>query len=184
MNLPIVGIDDGTDLKNNTYQVNVSTAIKILQNESVLQHFFLSGVCAMSDNWFPFIVTPSNMKLIALQNNVVITPGLGDTVLALSYGEMSTLQKFIVYNMYFCGDPNLPYLLEHISIHTNKNNLQKHFKVGCKTLIVIHLWNQTPDSAKILEDLRTFFGSNLKHKRSLKLTMIQVNIPDYIHSKL
>ena len=99
VNLPTVGIDDETDLKNNTYQVHVSTAIRILQNESVLQHFFLSGVCTMSDNWFPFIVTPSNMKLIALQNNVVITPGLGDTVLALSYGEMSTFQKFIVYVM-------------------------------------------------------------------------------------
>ena len=182
--MPLVGTGDGTFFKNNTYQVNVSTAIKILQNENVLKHFFPSGVCAMSDNWFPFVVTPSNMKFIALQNNVVITAGFGDTLLALSYGEISTLQKLIVYNMYFCGDPNLPYLLEHILIHINKNNFQKHLNMECKTHIAIHLWNQTRGSAEILEDLQSYFGYNLKHKKNMKLTMIQVNIPDYIHSKL
>ena len=184
VNLPLVGINDGTDFKGNTYQVNVSTAMKILQNENVLQQFFPCGVCAMSDSWLPFVASPSNMKQIALKNNVVITTGLGDTLQALSFGEISALQKLIIYNMYFCGDPNLPYLLEHVTIHINRNNLQKHLKMNCRTHIAIHLWNQTPDSGKVLEDLESFFGSNLNHKKNLKLIMIQVDIPDYIHSKL
>ena len=83
--LPLVRVNDGTDFKGNTYQVNVSTAIKILQDENVLQHFFPCGVCAVSDSWLPFIASPCNMKQIALKNNVVITTGRGDTLQALSY---------------------------------------------------------------------------------------------------
>ena len=153
------------------------SAVRILQNEHVAKQFFPNGVCPVHDNWFPLVVTPFNMRKVALENNVVTTTAPGGAIVALSYGDARPLSRRTVYTLYFCGDPKQKSVLSHIRVHLRKFQMSRNLIY--EGHLIVNFLGCNKETEDIRNNILSKSGICLKYIDSFKVCILMTDVHKY-----
>ena len=154
----------------------MSSAIRILQNERVAKQLFPHRVCPVH-NWFPLVVTPFNMRKVALENNVVMTTAPGSAIVALSYGDTRPLSRKTAYTLYSCGDPKQKRILSHIRIHLRKFQMSRNLML--EGHLIVNLLGHNTETGDIKNNILSKSGACLKDIDSFKVCVLMTDVHKY-----
>ena len=96
--------------------LNQTEGRMLLQDMYFTSKFFPSGIITIQDVWFPYKITPENIRAVVQAVQVLITKNVCDDVIAVSFGDVIPNPIGNIYNLFFHGT-SIRDLLSHIKKH-------------------------------------------------------------------
>ena len=149
----------------------------LLQDKNITSKFFTNGVVAITDLWFPYIITSENMRIVAQTVNMLITRDVGGEVTALSFGDVMPNPIGDIYNLFFHGNSTV-HVLSHLDKHL------KHLQCIRNRQKDSYLYLHLPMSftVRYKDEILNNLNRLLKLIESEIICVYSVNLPKFLNA--